>query len=102
METLFEYDLEKGKESSDTGIKYAVRYIKGDTAFVEVGDGYRHNIVIEAKHWNRLLKLIRNDELDGEGISAITKGLMSRGLPEEYEQTFISAIKSGVLKEIQQ
>lgn len=99
MKTTFEYDLEEGKETADAGIHYAVRYIKEDVVFVEVGDSYRHNIMIEAKHWNRLLMIIRNDELDREGIDAITS-LMGHGLPEEYRETFIAAIKSGALKEI--
>ena len=100
METLFEYDLEEGKESKDTGIRYAVRYIKGDVVFVEVGDSYRHNIMLEPKHWNRLLKIIRDDELDGEGIAAIL-GLMRDGLREEYEEAFVKAVKSGAIKEVE-
>lgn len=99
METTFEYDLEEGKVSTDTGIRYAVRYVKADVVFVEIGDSYRHNIFIEPKHWNRLLKIIRNDELDREGVDAITS-LMEAGLPEEYKETFIAAVKSGALKEL--
>ena len=99
METLFEYDLEEGKVSSDTGIRYAIRYVKADVVFVEIGDSYRHNVMIEPKHWNRLLKIIRNDELDSEGIAAILS-LMRDGLREEYKDTFIAAVKSGVLKEV--
>ncbi len=99
METVFEYDLEEGKETSDAGIHYAVRYTKGDVLFVEVGDRYRHNIMIEARHWNVLLKVIRNDKLDREGIEAIIS-LMRDGLPEEYVGTFINAIKSGALKDV--
>lgn len=97
--TFFEYDLDEGRESKDTGIRYAVRYVKGDVVFVEIGDSYRHNIMIEAKHWNRLLRIIRNDELDSECIDAIAS-LMGHGLPEEYKETFIAAIKSGALKEV--
>ena len=92
MKTVFEYDLEEDKETTDAGIHYAVRYIKEEVVFVEVGDSYRHNIMIEPKHWNRLLRIIRNDELDREGIDAIA-GLMKRGLPEEYEETFIAAMQ---------
>ena len=99
MKTTFEYDLEKGKETADAGIHYAVRYTKEDVVFVEVGDSYRHNIMIEAKHWNRLLRIIRNDELDREGIDAVAS-LMGCGLPEEHKETFIAAIKSGALKEV--
>jgi hypothetical protein len=100
MKTVFEYDLEKGQTTSDAGIGYAVRYVREEVPFVEIGDSYRHNIRIESKHWNRLLKIIRNGELDREAISAITKGLMYPGLPEEYEQTFVSAVKSGIIKEM--
>ena len=92
METLFEYDLEEDKETADAGIHYAVRYVKGNVVFVKVGDSYRHNIMIEPKHWNRLLRIIRNDELDSEGIYAIAS-LMEAGLREEYKKTFIAAVK---------
>lgn len=99
METSFEYDLEEDKETPDAGIHYAVRYVKGDVVFVEVGDSYRYNIFIKPKYWNRLLKIICNDELDREGVDAIAS-LMESGLPEEYKKTFIAAIKSGIFKEI--
>ncbi len=100
METLFAYDLEEGKETADVGIHYAVRYLKGDVVFVEVGDIYRHNIMINARHWNRLLKIIRSDELDSDGIAALLS-LMRAGLREECEKTLIKAIKSGAIKEIE-
>lgn len=102
MKTLFAYDLEDGKEDRNISpVKYAVRYVKGDVVFVEVGDSYRHNIMIDVKHWNRLLRIIRNDELDGEGIAAILS-LMRVGLREEYEEAFVKAIKSGIVKEIEE
>ena len=94
MKAVFEYDLEKAEVSSDAGISYAVRYFKEDAIFVEIGDRYRHNILIKAKHWNRLLRVIRNDELDSEGIAAVIS-LLRSGLREEYEATLIKAIKSG-------
>ena len=65
---------------------------------VKVGD-YRHYIILEVKYWNRLLGIIRNNELDADGMKAITKGLIERGLPEEYEDKFISAVKRGVIKD---
>ena len=99
MKAVFEYDLEKGEVSSDAGIRYAVRYFKEDVIFVKIGDSYRHNVMIEPKHWNRVLKIIRKDELDSEGIAAIMS-LMRDGLREEYVETFIRAVKSGVLKDI--
>ena len=101
-ETIFEYDLEKGKESSDTYGSYAVRYLKDSGFCVEIGDGYRHNIRLEAKHWNRLLRIIRDGELDADGVSAIIHGLMWHGLRKEHKKTFIAAIKSGAIKEIKE
>ncbi len=100
VDYVFEFDLEKGEISEDTFGKYAVRYyntVNGKK--VELGDGYRHEIYLEAKYWNKILRIIRDDELDKEGIRAITKGLMYEGLPEEYERTLIDAIKSRVVKE---
>ncbi|MEK6837300.1 MAG: hypothetical protein AABX69_01495, partial [Nanoarchaeota archaeon] len=99
MKTTFEYDLEEARKTKDAGIHYAVRFVHEDATFVEIGDSYRHNIFIKPKHWNRLLRIIRNDELDSEGIYAIAS-LMEAGLREEYKKTFIAAVKSGVLKEI--
>jgi len=99
MKTSFEYDLEEARETKDAGIHFAVRFIQEDAAFVEIGDSYRHNVLIEAKHWNRLLKIIRNNELDSEGIAAILS-LMRAGLREEYKETFLAAVKSGALKEL--
>jgi len=98
---IFEFNLETGKVENDTIPRYAVRYYEIENGIMaEVGDGYRHMIKLDAKHWNRILKIIKNDELDKDGIKAITSGLMREGLPEEYEETFISAIKSGIVKEI--
>ena len=99
MKTFFEYDLEEARETKDAGIRFAVRFIRENVTFVEIGDSYRHNVMIEPKHWNRLLKIIRNDELDSEGIAAILS-LMRDGLREEYKDTFIAEVKSGVLKEV--
>ena len=101
METLFEYDLEEDKETADAGIHYAVRYVKGNVVFVKVGDSYRHNLMINVKHWNRLLRIIRNNELDSEGLAAVLS-LMKGGLLEEYVVAFIKAIKSGTIKEIEE
>ena len=78
-ETIFEYDLEKGKESSDTYGSYAVRYLKDSGFCVEIGDGYRHNIRLEAKHWNRLLGIIWDGEVDAGGVAGIFPGLMGPG-----------------------
>ncbi len=82
---------------------YAVTYYNTTEGgmMAEVGDGLRHQVGIQAKHWNRLLKIIRDEELDNSGIEMLTRGFLARGLPEEYESTFISAVKEGVIKEIE-
>lgn len=96
----FEFNLETGKVSKDTMPDYAVRYYKSENGIiVEIGDGYRHNLHIKARHWNRILRIIKDDELDKSGIKAITRGLMEHCLPEEYEKNLISAIKAGTIKE---
>lgn len=66
---------------------------------VEIGNGHRYILQLEAKYWNRILRLIRDNELDMEGIRAITRGLMRECLPEEYEKTLISAIRPNIIKE---
>ncbi len=98
---LFEFNLETGKVSKNTMPDYAIRYYKSKNGIiVEIGDGYRHNLYLSAKHWNRILKIIKNDELDKSGIKAITRGLMGHCLPQEYENYLISAIKTGIIKEL--
>lgn len=98
---FFEFDLETGKISSDTCPHYAVRYYRTKRGFiVDIGDGYRHNLHIDSKYWNRILKIIKKGELDKSGIKAITRGLMEHCLPEEYEKNLISAIKTGIIKEV--
>lgn len=98
---FFEFNLETGEISEDTMPNYAVRYYKSKNGtIVEIGDGYRHNLSLKAKHWNRILKIIKNDELDKSGVKAITCGLMEHCLPEEYEKNLISAIKARIIKEV--
>lgn len=102
VEYLFEYNLEESKISKDTWGKYAIRYYNTDNGvIIEVGDGYRHNIRIGARYWNKILSIIRKEN-DEEEIEVITKGLMCNGLPEEYESTFISAVREGLIKEIEE
>ncbi len=98
---FFEFDLETGKKSKNTIPHYAVRYYNTENGrMVEIGDGYRHELHLSAEHWHRILRIIKNDELDKSGIKAITRGLMACCLPEEYEGNLISAIKTGKIKEI--
>lgn len=101
MTYFFEFDLEKVKISKITTPHYAVRYYNAANGImVEIGDGYRHELFLSAKHWNRILRIIKNDELDKSGIKAITRGLMGHCLPKEYEKNLISAIKAGRIKEV--
>ena len=98
---FFEFDLEIAKISKNTIPHYAVRYYKTKNGvMVEIGDGYRHELHLSAKHWNRIIKIIKNDELDKSGIKAIIQGLMGHCLPKEYEKNLISAIKAGIIKVI--
>src|SRR3989344_2818215 len=101
MKYTFIFDLEKNLEHTDRGksfgweIFYGIRYYKTDEEIiVEIGDGFRHEIFLKAEHWNRLIKVIRNNELDESGINAII-GLLRAGLREEFKDNFISAIKNG-------
>ena len=78
---------------------YGVRYYKiKKEIIINIGDGFRHEIYIKGKYWNRILKIIKDDELDKNGIKSIIGGLMSRAIPEEYEGFFISSIKKGIIK----
>ncbi len=99
-ECVFEYDLENEKVDKNIVGRYSVIYRKTDVGIVvEIGDGYRHEIWLEAEHWNRILKIIKNDELDNAGINAIVRGLMRPGLYEDYANNLIKAIKKGEIKE---
>lgn len=104
---VFAYNLEKDEEIKNPkgilgGIYYGVRYFcneEGET-YAEVGDGYRHEIFVDARYWNRILKIIKNKELDESGISALVRGLMRTGIREEYADSFISAVAGERIKEI--
>ena len=99
MSYFFEFNLKTGKVSKNTIPEYAVRYYRTKNGIIaELGDGYRHMLHLSAKHWNRILRIIKNNELDKAGIQAITRGLMGHCLPKEYENNLISAIKSGKIK----
>ena len=100
---FFEFDLEIGEISADSVPHYAVRYYNTESGghMVLIGDGYRHMLHLNAEHWNRILKIIKNNELDESGIKSITQGLLGHCLPEEYEKNLISGIKTGKLKEIE-
>jgi len=99
---FFEFDLQTGKVSEDSVPHYAVRYYNTESGpMVLIGDGYRHKLRLNAKHWNRILKLIKNNELDESGVEAITQGLMGHCLYEEYDEILVRAIKEGAIKEVE-
>lgn len=94
----FVYDLEKERVSKNSDWGYGIRYSSTQRGvMVEVGDGYRHEMFIQATHWNRLLRIIRDDEVDRSGIDAIVGGLMGGCLPEKYSSRFIRAVKDGTI-----
>jgi len=102
MDILFCYDLE-GKKVVEGGNapRYGVTYYKTtEGVMVEVGDGYRHNINLDSKYWNRLLLIIRNQELDEAGINVIVRGLMRPGLHEEFAENFIDAVNKDIIRPI--
>ena len=96
----FIFNLETGELSKeDPCPDYSIKYYKSKNGkMVEIGDGYRHEIIIKGKYWNRILKIIKEDELDKSGIEAIVRGLLETVLSLEYEKNFICGIKSGVIK----
>lgn len=96
---IFEFNLETGREEESTWGIYAIRYHKTEEGIkVEVGDGYRHYFIVDATYWNRILKIIKGNELDKDGVDAIVKGLMRHGIPEEYAENFILAVRNGIIK----
>lgn len=105
MKSTFIYNLEDKEEVKNIdkykrGVFYGIRYFKSNKGtIVELGDGYRHEMFLEAKYWNRILRIIKNDEIDKEGIDAVVFGLMKTGLHMDYAKNLISAIKKGIIKE---
>ena len=110
MKYDFIFDLETGKNVTDDNnalyFNYCIRYYntengpKVDISNNRLGSG----VVLEAKHWNRLLRIIRDDELDKSGIEAIIKPLVPscecHGLM--IEKALLTAIKSREIKEFEQ
>ena len=102
VDYIFQYDLEKNKTTDEDMFgTFAIKYYNTPNGKgVEIGNGYRYILQLEARYWNRILRIIRDGELDLEGIRAITRGLMRECLPEEYENTLIEAIKFEHIKEV--
>ena len=107
MEYDLFYDLETGelatpRDFMDT--RYSIRYQSNEGGLVhrvEIGDGFRHTQSLIPSHWNTLVRLIRDDKLDSNGLELILSGLLGHCLPENiHKQNFVSGIKSGTIKEI--
>jgi len=66
---------------------------------VQVGDGHRHSMGFSKKYWNRLLRIITDDELDQSGMELIIDHFMGSCLYDSTcRKNFISGIKSGQIK----
>ena len=109
MKCTFIYDLEENEEVKEKkgifgeGIFYGVRYYKTENGImVHIGDVYRHEIILESKYWNRILRIIRDKEIDENGVNAIVLGLFRPGLYPEYASNFITAIREEKIKEIKE
>tara|TARA_Y100000034_G_C6675937_1_gene296954 strand:- start:306 stop:617 length:312 start_codon:yes stop_codon:yes gene_type:complete len=103
MSHEFIFNLETREVVDERPIShYHILYYTGpdDKKIVELGNGLRKTEGIYGEYWNRLVKMIRDNELDESGIEAITRGLMSSYLPEEFEGSFLDGIRSGVIGEV--
>ena len=97
------YNLETGSEASkegilEAGIFYGIRYYSSDeNLMVEIGDGYRHEIFLEAKYWNKIMEFIKRNKEDNL-TEAIVKGLMSRAISDDLYKNLVNAIKEGKIR----
>jgi len=105
-ETFFAFDLNSGKvceyPAEDTLGEYMIRYERHDHGnLVTIGDGLRHTIWLQDYHWDRLLRIIKNDELDKSGLDMLINGWLDSGFPDEdSKRVFVSAVRSGRIKPI--
>jgi len=87
---------------------WAVRYYsEGGRCFVEIGDGARMNVVLEAKQWNQIIRCIRRHENCDNGnngkcslISMLSFGGEIFG--DGRAQKLYSLIKEGYLPEVRE
>lgn len=107
---FFVYDLKTGEvvenpnedefgESNDFG-EYRVRYFPhADGNWATIGDGFRHNTYIQDYHWDRLLIIIKDNQLDQSGLDVILDGWLGRSFPnQESKNKFVSAVREGKIK----
>lgn len=101
IEYIFVYDLEKERKCKDSlGFgRYEVRYYHTENGGrIEIGDGFRHNLIIESEYWNSIIGIIRGNKLNGRELDAIVKGLI-RDNVGAYGDNLVSAIKKGKIAE---
>ena len=66
-----------------------------------IGDGFRHNVHIQDYHWDRLLRIIKENQLDKSGIALILDGWLGDSFPDEgSKKKFVSAVKAGIIKTV--
>ena len=103
---FFAYDLRAGRVVEDPGLddisEWRVRYFPHQNGnWATIGDGLRHTIWFQDYHWDRLLKIIREDELDQSGQDLILDAWLGVGFPDEdSKRTFVSAVKSRAIKPV--
>ena len=69
---FFQFDLEEKRVAKKESWHYGVRYFMTAVGSrVQIGDAYRHYLILEPRHWNRVLRIIKNDELDKSGVEAL-------------------------------
>ena len=107
-ETFFAFDLRSGNvvehpHKIDLG-EYRIRYTPYDNGnWATVGDGPHHTLWVQAEHWDRLLKIIKDEELDKSSRDMIIDGWLDLGFPNKRcKKTFVSTVKSGTIKPIRE
>lgn len=103
---FFAYDLRSGRVVEDPGqddiAEWRIRYFPHQHGnWATIGDGLRHTVWFQDYHWDRLLQIIREDELDQSGQYLILNAWLEIGFPDDKsKKTFVSAIKSGIIKPV--
>jgi|SRR3989344_6387882 len=101
----FRFDLRSGKVSEEADgccvLDYFVMYGTGKSGkFATIGN-QRYYSLLQAQHWNRLLRIIKNRELDESGLELILGGFLGNYFPDEAgKKIFVEAVRTGVIGEI--
>ena len=103
---FFAYDLREGtvvRDLSEDDIgEYRVRYFPHDAGnWATIGDGLRHDIWFQDYHWDRLLQIIKEDQLDQSGLDLILNGWLASSFPDDAsKKRFVAAVKSEQIKPV--